>query len=715
MASWPDLRAAFVATTTNAGNAFTAAATFPTYQSTVTTEAPTFYHEGEETPLATSTVAAATAVGARAGVYDGPTDGTSAWFKLNEYSGTTTADSSGGGGLGTLGGGATWLAGGHTGSAVTLSAASVNTNYISSSKTAVDTTKSFTVSAWLKPTGAVNSQVAISQNGATGSGFAIRASSANKWQFMMSQTEGGTQDNATSATTPSTVAWTHVVAVFTLGGGASALSLYVNNAAAVVGTHTTTWSANSTLEFGRLRTAASTWTNPWAGGVDDVRMYRRALTSTEIGHLYDGTADGPDGSWDFEDGSANVTGSADNSGDGNFASVSVAANVTWPAGHTTSATAASPNGTATSYLESDHPPIRTDQDFSISTWVRLDDVSRQQAVLSMAGSQHSAWYIYFENSNTSFGFCINANETGTPSTGTNCAYASGIVISTWYHIVATYTVSTDIGRIYLNNGAAVATNPFALFYASSGLEFGRRWIYSAWDRFLDGRIDDVTVFQRVLTAGERTTLYGAGSGGAVGTGPGLGMAAEQSGALQGPQQLQTTTAAIAYRGTANGYNNTSDTTPGPANFSLECWFRVGGGIGGDLISFGNAKTALTGTFDRQLYMASDGTVIFGATSALATINSAAGYNNSAWHHVVATLSSTAGIALYLDGNLVDSDSSVKTAGSYTGYWRWGGAKLAGWPSRPLTDQLVGSLDEVAVYNTKVLSAQDVLWHFNANH
>jgi hypothetical protein len=149
--------------------------------------------------------------------------------------------------------------------------------------------------------------------------------------------------------------------------------------------------------------------------------------------------------------------------------------------------------------------------------------------------------------------------------------------------------------------------------------------------------------------------------------------------------------------------------------SLECWFRVGGGRGGDLISFSTNTTALTGTHDRQLYMASDGTVIFGATSALAVVSSAAGYNNGAWHHVVATLSSTAGIALYLDGGLVGTNSAVTTAGSYTGYWRWGGANLAGWPSRPLTDQLVGSLDEIAVYNSQVLSAQDVLWHYHANH
>ena len=713
--SWPTVQAAFFATTTNTGSALTAAASFPTYQATVTTEAPTFYHQGEETPLATSTVTAATAVGARTGVYDGPTDGPSAWFKLNEFSGTTTADSSGGGGVGTFGGGASWRASGRTGSAASLSAADVTTNYISSSKTAVDTTKSFTVSAWLKPTGAVNSQVAISQNGATASGFAIRASSGNKWQFMMTQSDMSTADVATSATTPSTVAWTHVVAVFTLGGGANALRLYVNNAAAVVGTHTSTWSANSTLEIGRRRTAANTWANPWAGGVDDVRMYRRALSAAEVGRLYDGTSDGPDGSWDFEDGIANTTSTADGSGGANPATAGVAADVSWPAGHTGSATAAGLNGTTTSYLASARPPIRTDQDFTVSMWVRLANLTTDQVVLSMAGSENSAFYVYFENNTNLFGFCVNANETGAASSG-NCAYTSVVAATTWYNIIATYTASTGIGRIYLNNAAAVATAAFTAFNASSGLQFGRYRVANTWlNRPLNGRIDDVTVFQRILTAGEITTLYGAGSGGAVGLGPGLGMAAEQPGALQGAQQGQTTTTAIAYRGAANGYNNTSDASPGPVNLSLECWFRVGGSWGGSLVGFSSNKTALTGTHDRQLYLTSNGTVTFGATSAQAVVSSAAGYNDSAWHHVVATLSATAGIALYLDGALVDSNGSVTTPGSYAGYWRWGGSNLAGWSSRPLTDRLVGSLDEVAVYNTKVLTAQQVARHYYANH
>ena len=66
------------------------------------------------------------------------------------------------------------------------------------------------------------------------------------------------------------------------------------------------------------------------------------------------------------------------------------------------------------------------------------------------------------------------------------------------------------------------------------------------------------------------------------------------------------------------------------------------------------------------------------------------------HQVVGTLSG-AGLALYIDGALVGTNSGTTVAQAYTGYWRIGGDNLANWPSAPRSNYLNGSIDEVAIY------------------
>jgi large repetitive protein len=48
-----------------------------------------------------------------------------------------------------------------------------------------------------------------------------------------------------------------------------------------------------------------------------------------------------------------------------------------------------------------------------------------------------------------------------------------------------------------------------------------------------------------------------------------------------------------------------------------------------------------------------------------------GYNDGEWHHVVATVSTTDGQRLYLDGAEVESDPAGDRF-AMNGYWRFGG-------------------------------------------
>jgi hypothetical protein len=151
----------------------------------------------------------------------------------------------------------------------------------------------------------------------------------------------------------------------------------------------------------------------------------------------------------------------------------------------------------------------------------------------------------------------------------------------------------------------------------------------------------------------------------------------------------------------------------PQTFSTELWFKTTTSAGGKLIGFGNTPTGNSSQYDRHVYMTTTGRLVFGVwTGSAQTITSALPYNNGQWHHMVATLGS-GGMALYVDG-LLAGTRSTNFAETYNGYWRVGGDNLGGWPSRPTSDYLSGTVDEAAVYPV-ALTATQVANHFNANH
>ncbi|WP_230976431.1 PKD domain-containing protein [Georgenia wutianyii] len=187
--------------------------------------------------------------------------------------------------------------------------------------------------------------------------------------------------------------------------------------------------------------------------------------------------------------------------------------------------------------------------------------------------------------------------------------------------------------------------------------------------------------------------------------------------------LSPTTGAIAgdgngamrFTGTNTGWAATTAQGNPPDVFTVETWFRTTSSAGGRLVGWSNRATqGSSSKHDRQLYMDGSGRIHFGVKPAASrlVVSSAAGYNDGAWHHAVATLSED-GMALYLDGAAVGGRADV-TVGEHLalGYWRIGGDTVNGWPSAPSSGYFAGDLDEVAIYKT-ALSARDVAEHHAA--
>ncbi|RYE17167.1 MAG: LamG domain-containing protein, partial [Sphingobacteriales bacterium] len=154
-----------------------------------------------------------------------------------------------------------------------------------------------------------------------------------------------------------------------------------------------------------------------------------------------------------------------------------------------------------------------------------------------------------------------------------------------------------------------------------------------------------------------------------------------------------------YISTTNSYSN-------PSNFTISIWFKTNSTTGGKLIGFGSSRTGASGQYDRHIYMNNSGQIYFGVYPGSAiTVNSAAAYNDNQWHLATATLSSTLGMALYVDGALVGSNSNTKTAENYTGFWKIGYDNLNGWPSAPSSTFFKADLDDVLIYNAALTAGE----------
>lgn len=145
--------------------------------------------------------------------------------------------------------------------------------------------------------------------------------------------------------------------------------------------------------------------------------------------------------------------------------------------------------------------------------------------------------------------------------------------------------------------------------------------------------------------------------------------------------------------------------PGPTDFTTELWFKTASKTGGQLIGYSDLDGVVS---DRHLYLSSSGLLNFTVSPSGKPkhVSSVKAYNDNRWHHVAASLSSTQGMALYVDGAKVDSYTTVRAPLYMTGgSVAIGGANLSGVPDRPATDALSGQVDEAAVYPIALTAAQ----------
>jgi RHS repeat-associated protein len=229
---------------------------------------------------------------AEAGSGSMPTSGLVGYWKFDENSGTTAADSSGNGNTGTLQSGPSWATG-HSNSAINFDGVD---DYVKIKNGKISSATAGTISAWVKLSSLINAAKIVSYGGASAAsvqgllGLEVRQDGSNYYFSVISVPYDGCGfvNSAHGSTVLQAGAWYHLA----LTSNGSSWQLYVNG---VAETMTTQYGSGNTGRWFGNTTAASpdktyigatrfngTDSSSLNGLIDEVRIYDRALSGSEI-------------------------------------------------------------------------------------------------------------------------------------------------------------------------------------------------------------------------------------------------------------------------------------------------------------------------------------------------------------------------------------------------------------------------------------------------
>jgi hypothetical protein len=433
------------------------------------------------------------------------------WWKFDEGTSTTAADFSGNGNTGTLVNAPTWGVG-KRGKAMVYDGTNkyVEINQGSAAPLNLSSYSAFSISAWVNiaDTSVAHAFVGTGNPyniGGTGTIISYGYPTLN--QFCVHVRDGGTEPVPCFSTAQLTVnKWAHVVFVYT----STAVTLYVNGV--FIGNGDISAAGIATLGSNPLRIGAygsSPSSQNWQGGIDDFRVYNKALTATDVFNLYRSgevtvkkvTNSGLRGWWTFDEGTSTTIGDA--SGNGNGGSM-VNPPATWITGKRGGALQL--NGTTYINVPTFANFDPGAADFSMSIWIKGSGIGDLiQTSNSNAGAFTAGFGLLvpgFACGNNKIYFNFAAGGVRDTSLCSNKI----VTDSVWHNVAVVVNRTTLVKTIYIDG---VADNSNAISVSGS-VGAARYAIGQAiWQSNYGGALDDMRFYNRALSADEVLTMYRA--------------------------------------------------------------------------------------------------------------------------------------------------------------------------------------------------------------
>jgi hypothetical protein len=366
--------------------------------------------------------------------------------------------------------------------------------------------------------------------------------------------------------------------------------------------------------------------------------------------------------------------------------------------------------------------------FTITAWVKPQDVNTQGYIFSKDSGGTTGYGMYFDGTVDAVSL---ANGSSASAFNSSSVFSD---VGTWVFVVITYNGTT---ATYYRNGVAAGTASGYTFTAPSGVSalIGDRSGGNAANTQFDGVVDEIRVYNRVLTEAQVISLYGSGAVRLVGSSKNLTQGSTLQNGLIG---LWTFDGGDIYWPIAAGdgvvYDGSGNNNTGMIyNLTRGSALRIGK-LGQALVLdsinqgvVGIPQLAFSGTFtfslwfkgvpatNQTLFGEINGTI--GATPKIGfsggnffvhivstSDNTISAGADGVWHHLVVTRDSSNKVDLYLDGgssNRLFSDAAQ--SGTFTLY-RLG--------SNGNDNEYYGGMIDDARAYTRALSAVEVKQLYN---
>gem|GEM_PF-749669 len=329
-----------------------------------------------------------------------------------------------------------------------------------------------------------------------GFGYVIRRAGDTKLAMMVRNGEYYYTDGA----------WHH----FAVTTGTGDNRIYIDGVSQTVAFHD---GSSSTNEFsninspthmrigsGRIGNTDESFVN---GKIDDVRIYDRALSFQEIDEIYTGDLPGPVAHWEFEEGGGPLALDSAGTNHGTLYGDTI-----WAAGEV---------GDYALDFDGDGDYVGTTYEdgpskYTVSLWVSPNEdiifpgFYGWRTFASKTGDEQSTidlWSIWINHA----GMGLD-NEKSTSNYATVGFGPPSLYQGEWYHVAATCT--TTQGKIYFDGELKNSVNDdfvTGVWDDSVPFNIARPYLGTA-DRFFNGKIDDVRIYDRVLSDAEIEQLYG---------------------------------------------------------------------------------------------------------------------------------------------------------------------------------------------------------------
>ncbi|MGW7169767.1 LamG domain-containing protein [Streptomyces sp. NPDC054884] len=434
-----------------------------------------------------------------------------ATWQLDEGSGAGRAEGSTPARTLTLRGGAATGAQGTLGTALALNGTDA---YASTDLSAVDTTRGFSISAWVKLDAKPDHPAMVaSQIGNGTAGFELYYSASyDRWVFntFASDKPGATITRAMASTAGGVItgAWTHLVGVY--DGVDKKLRLYVDDGLVGEATHDIGWNARRGLRIGAGATSGVP-KDFFPGTVDEVQLFDKPVAQDEVDKLYAKQSVGDPGRpavavFHLDEGA----GATEVEGHGGVVPA------TYSGGLTTGVPGVA--GKAVTFNGTDGharigqeraPHVNSSRSFTVSAWAKPDRMPDTAAVITaQAGAYAPGFELYYSKAYDRWVFNqYSADAADATPVRAMQAEAGGVRAGEWAHLVGVHDTVANTLTLYVNGTKAGTTALAGAFYADRAMYIGAGSYSGQLKNYFPGTIDDVRLFDRPVSAPEVQQMF----------------------------------------------------------------------------------------------------------------------------------------------------------------------------------------------------------------